>query len=66
MLVSEVEQEVDIILDLGSVDPERAHSYEDDLYRCVLQATAEGDSDAAALARAALKTQAGGFSRRCA
>jgi len=61
--VSDVEEEVASILDIGRHDAETAHSNEDALYLKVLTAIAEGHPEPAGLALVAMKTQTGGFSR---
>lgn len=47
-------------------DPEMAHSREDDMYRAVLTAIADGALNARELARAALETSTMAFPRWCA
>ena len=57
---------VDIALLAAMGDSDRAHSAEDALYRDVLQAIADGATNAAELAAEALKTRELDFSRWCA
>lgn len=47
-------------------DPEAAHTLEDYLRRCVLQAIADGSPDAVELARIALESESLCFARWCA
>jgi hypothetical protein len=47
-------------------DPESAHAQEDELYRAVLQAIADGHESPALLAAAALDSQKVDFPRWCA
>lgn len=65
MTIADVVARVDEI-ENASGDPESAHSLEDDLWRDVLQAIADGAPNAAGLAREALKTQDISFPRWCA
>jgi len=65
LTLQEIEAAVQNIVDL-SWDPEVAHSREDDLYESVLRFIASGQSDAAPLAAAVLKTKDIEFTRWCA
>ena len=51
---------------MASHDDEAAHSYEDQLHQAVLQEIADGATNAAEMARAALKTTEIKFCRWCA
>lgn len=67
MTPEQVREQVDTIAQAAAVgDDEAAHSTEDDLYLDVLQHIADGATDAAELAREALKTRPLPFRRWCA
>lgn len=67
MTVEEVQQRVAEIHEMAeNEDYEMAHSYEDDLYRDVLEAIAGGATNDFELARAALVTADIEFSHWCA
>lgn len=65
MTIEELQRRVDHIKAIAG-DDESAHSEEDDLRRDVLQAIADGNPIAAALASLALTTSEIEFSRWCA
>ena len=67
MNIADVTRAVATIADIGSGDPEAAHSREDDLYESVLRAIADGlATDPVAMAKEALKTKDIEFPRWCA
>lgn len=67
MTVDEVKMKVQEIAAIGLGDPEMAHSNEDELYRMVLRAIADGTcEDPRALAAEVLKAKDLDFPRWCA
>lgn len=65
MDIADIEGRIEAIKKMAA-DWEAAHSWEDQLYRDVLEAIANGASDPRELAKAALASQAIPFARYCA
>lgn len=65
LTVEEIANRVEFIRAIKA-DYEQAHSEEDDLWGAVSEQIAEGEGEAAALAKAALETRKIGFARHCA